>query len=97
MSNTETWYVCPARNAHHKPRPIQVHRHTEKSVWITSWFGEVTRRSKITEYECVFPTYEEAIEYMIEMADEDLEVSKARTQKLKSDIARFAKWRAEGP
>lgn len=71
----ETWWVAERRTWQTvQPKPVEVFRHTQASVWIAGRYydnsltGDLDRCARISESSNYFPTWEEARDFMLRCA-----------------------------
>ena len=75
---------------------VQVERETAKSVYIKGFNGKEERRNKITDYDCYFDTFDEAVGHLIRKENESIKKSEAeiewanqRIEKSKEEIEKL--------
>lgn len=90
----ETWYRLHGTRL----KPVEVHRHTDASVWITEhyWSDEpprVVRKQRAGSYERFFPTSDEGVAFIekhlvnrVERAKKRLNDERTLLGKFKSDV-----------
>jgi hypothetical protein len=83
-----TWYET---SNHGNPiKETEVERHTDSSVWITSAHRKMAdRRARITEYGCYFPTWEEARDYLLAQACQQVDLARSRLERAETYAAKI--------
>ena len=67
---SETWYQTTGYGK--RITPLVVQRYTDSSVWVGG-----RRRARVTDWESVFPTWEEAKAHLLSQADKNLQSARA--------------------
>ena len=98
MSDFETWYCVNGYSGSCPISPVEIERHTAKSVWVKENYGKgwrVSRYAVRSAYDNYFPTWEEAHQFLSEQAQNKRDSARKRLDQAISFQDRVRKLRKE--
>jgi hypothetical protein len=83
-----TWYVAIKNNwALQKPREIEVTKSTDKSIWTNG-----RRYARESEWKNFFPTYDEAIQFLKDDIQIQMDVIHKRIERQQNELDKLTNW-----
>lgn len=91
----ETWYAVEGYR--HKIKPYQVHKFTDKSVWVfPEWSHKLERQLRSTGYSRFFPNAEEAIAFVEDSLRRSVESYRDNLDAAEEELTEFLKRKVSG-